>query len=318
MLRKIFIFSLAVSLILLIWQTKFASEVVAPIYERVNMAIKNSTDMTSKVNFPENFEKKIFDKLNEIRTNEGKKALIWSDELSKAAKARGVIISTLDDYTGTISGLTREKAYEIVDYDTTHIGDLYLYLITPEDEFIKEITNNKAKSETLLLSEFTEVGISLAGDGEYKEYYILFGNKRPKPSPTAKPTPVQKTSTKVTWGGPELWTAVNNRRVQFGVGQLSRKDELCTIASIRLNQLLDLGKLDGHAGFKPVLDRADLKWISEKYNISEFLAQGYTTPEETVKGWENTLGHRSLLTGGEYVWGCVYSQNSFAVAITAY
>jgi len=86
----------------------------------------------------------------------------------------------------------------------------------------------------------------------------------------------------VSWGGPELWEAVNKRRVELGVGSLSKKDELCTVASIRLNQLLALGTLDGHAGFEPTLSRPDLAYIKEKYNVAEFLIVGYLTPAESV------------------------------------
>ena len=145
------------------------------------------------------------------------------------------------------------------------------------------------------------------------------------------PTPQQRESTPtqqprrsvyldVDWGGPELWTAVNERRVSNGVNPLDTRSELCTIASIRLNELLDLGKLDAHQGFSDMTERRpDLEWIFEKYsNVTEFLAYGGETASETVDLWENTLGHSKLIKGGEYVWGCVYAQNSFAVAITAY
>ena len=65
--------------------------------------------------------------------------------------------------------------------------------------------------------------------------------------------------------------------------------------------------------------RPDLKWIFDKYStIAEFLAYGGLTPSETVGLWDNTLGHKKLLNGGEFVWGCVYAQNTFAVAISAY
>ena len=145
---------------------------------------------------------------------------------------------------------------------------------------------------------------------------------RVSPTPTVAPTksPPKAVSPQVSWGGPELWAAVNKRRTELGVNPLSQKDELCTIASIRLNELLDLGKLDGHVGFSNLEERrADLKWIFDKYsNMAEFLAVGGKTPEETVSLWENTLGHKKLLTGGEYVWGCIYAQNTFAVAITAF
>ena len=122
-----------------------------------------------------------------------------------------------------------------------------------------------------------------------------------------------------SWGGPDLWQEVNKRRMELGVNPLIQKDELCTLASIRLNQLLELQKLDGHEGFNTMTEkRPDLKPIFEKYNLSEFLLSGASTAKEAVSLWENTLGHKKLLTGGEYVWGCIYAQNTFAVAITAY
>jgi len=139
----------------------------------------------------------------------------------------------------------------------------------------------------------------------------------PHPSPTSKVIPV--ISPKFNWGGPELWEAVNKARVEHGVNPLKQADELCTLASIRLNELLALGKLDGHEGFANLPERRpDLKWIFEKYDISEFLIQGAPTAEEAVKSWLNTLGHKKILTGGEYVWGCTYAQEGFGVAIAAY
>lgn len=129
----------------------------------------------------------------------------------------------------------------------------------------------------------------------------------------------QETYTPPSWSGPELWDAVNIKRVALGVNPLSSKSELCTIASIRLNELLELGKLDGHEGFSNLPDRReDLRWIFEKYNISEFLVSGAQSAEGAVSLWENTLGHKKLLDGGEYVWGCTYAQNGFGVAIAAY
>ena len=149
-----------------------------------------------------------------------------------------------------------------------------------------------------------------------KTYLPLLG---PTPTPTSLPTS-SVNPLSVTWGGPELWEAVNNKRKELGVNPLGKRDELCTIASIRLNELLELGKLDAHEGFSNLAERReDLSWIFEKYgNISEFLALGGQTPEETVSLWEGTLGHSKLLSGGEYVWGCIYAQNTFAVAIAAY
>jgi hypothetical protein len=141
--------------------------------------------------------------------------------------------------------------------------------------------------------------------------------------PTPTPMIIEKTVypkvTTPTWTGPELWDLVNKKRQEYGVNPLSNKSELCTIASIRLNELLALGTLDGHEGFSKMPDtRPDLKWVFEKYNLTEFLVSGAQTASEAVSLWDNTLGHRKLLAGGEYVWGCIYAQDGFGVAITAY
>ena len=123
----------------------------------------------------------------------------------------------------------------------------------------------------------------------------------------------------VSWGGPELWEVVNNARVENGVNPLAQRDELCTIASIRLNEILELGKLDNHEGFSNMPERReDLKWIFDKYTIAEFLVAGATSAQDAVDLWYNTLGHKKLITGGEYSFGCVYAQDSFGVAITAF
>lgn len=141
----------------------------------------------------------------------------------------------------------------------------------------------------------------------------------PTKMPVATSVP-KAVSPKAVWGGPELWQEVNKKRQEYGVNPLNQKDELCTIASIRLNELLELGRLDGHEGFSNLSERrSDLNWIFENNSvIAEFLAMGGETPQETVSLWNNTLGHKKLLSGGEYVWGCIYAQNTFAVAITAY
>lgn len=137
--------------------------------------------------------------------------------------------------------------------------------------------------------------------------------------PSIAPSSPKPAAPRVNFSGPALWDAVNKSRVLHGVNPLKERDELCTIASIRLNQLLELGKLDGHVGFSNMpTDRPDLKYIFDQYNISEFLVSGATSPQNAVDLWENTLGHVKLLSGGEYSFGCIYAQNGFGVAIAAY
>ncbi len=165
-------------------------------------------------------------------------------------------------------------------------------------------------------------GMQIVNKEKNPQVIYVYPSVAPIPSPVQTPTarqqnvPARRT---VTWGGPQLWDAVNKRRVENGVNPLNQKPELCTIAAIRLSEIRELGKLDGHEGFSNMPERRpDLKWIFESYTLGEFLIVGYPTPEETVAAWENTLGHRTLLVGGEWSWGCVYSQDTFGVAITGY
>lgn len=255
-------------------------------------------------------EEVVLNEINSAREAKSLSKLQKNEKLNKAAIIRLSLILTADDYEGSRSGVTREISLKNVDYKYKLVGDLVLQDFFKNNSSVKVWSENTVSSETLYHPDFKEVGIALKNDLDRVSVYIILAT--PAKQVIAKATPATK------WGGPDLWEAVNKRRLERGVGSLTRKDELCTIASIRLNQLLELNKLDGHAGFSPVLKRDDLKWISEKYNLSEYLAQGYNTPLETVNAWEGTLGHKSLLQGGEYVWGCVYAQNTFSVAIVGY
>ncbi len=249
-------------------------------------------------------------KINLAREDAGFSRLKINEKLNKAAASRLSVILTENDYEGSITGITRDSSVKNAGYSANLIGDLVLLDFFRSNDPIADWVSESITKATLLHPDFKEVGIAIKNEQDTVSVYIVFVSPQ-KIVAVAAPK-------KITWGGPDLWTAVNKKRVELGVNPLSQKEELCTIASIRLNQLLEAGKLDGHAGFVPTLNREDLKWISEKYNLSEFLAQGYNTPQETVSAWENTLGHKALLSGGEYVWGCVYAQNTFAVAIAAY
>lgn len=256
-------------------------------------------------------EDSVLEEINKAREAKSLSKLQINEKLNKAALVRLSVILTADDYEGSRSGMTRENSLKNADYKYKLVGDLVLLDYFKNNSSINTWEAKPITSETLYHPDFKEVGLAIINDLDRVSIYVILATP-------AKPIVVKPSPTISKWGGPDLWEAVNKRRVERGVGQLSRKDEMCTIASIRLNQLLELNKLDGHAGFSPVLKRDDLKWISEKYNLSEYLAQGYDTPLDTVNAWEGTLGHKSLLQGGEYVWGCVYAQNTFAVAIVGY
>ncbi len=258
-------------------------------------------------------EEQVLEQINSFRTENKLKKLVLSEKLTQAAKARLASIIVYKDVNGESTGLERTTATKMSGYNYGWIGDLILmdnFKINSPIEYWKRIEN---ANSTLLEKNFKDIGIAIQQTEETVSVYAILA------SPALKAvTPSQSVSPKISWGGIELWKAVNKRREEMGVNPLKQKDELCTIAAIRLNQILALGKLDNHLGFETALSRDDLKWVQEKYDISEFLVEGYETPELAVKAWENTLGHKKLLAGGEYVWGCVYAQNTFGVAIAAY
>lgn len=260
--------------------------------------------------FPDWTTNELLQKINLARESEGFSKLKENIKLDKSAKARLSVILSEKDLEGSITGVTTEKAVSNAGYDANLTGELILIGYFKTNDPIASWNSNTITKNSLLHSYFTDIGIAVKNSPEKVDVYVILATPRKIVKPIVTP--------KITWGGVELWNAINKRRVEMGVNPLKTTNELCTIASIRLNQLLELGKLDGHSGFAPVLQREDLKWISEKYNLSEYLIQGYATPAEAVKAWENTLGHRSLLAGGEYVWGCVYAQSTIGVAIAAY
>ena len=281
-------------------------------YRQLNLQIPFGllSPFSSRTDWPNWTEEKVIMEINNYRQEENLGILASNRELNETAKARLAVILEYEDIKGDITGLSREAALEAVDYDYSWIGDMAVVDFFRTNDPVSYWASIENAKTTLDESNLKEIGVAIKQEWESMSIYVIMA--------TQKTQGTVRASKKIVWGGPELWSAMNKRRIELGVNPLSQRDELCTIAAIRLNQILDLGKLDAHAGFEPTLNREDLKWISEKYNISEFLVSGYETPTAAVDAWENTLGHKKLLAGGEYVWGCVYAQNGFGVAIAAY
>jgi len=177
-----------------------------------------------------------------------------------------------------------------------------------------------SQAQVLSQSEFTQIGVATRsaklGDQSGVIVVILsspaFRDGTPSPSSQTK-TAVQ---TYPTFTGQDLWQAVQNYRRAHQLPLFEQSNELCTVASIRLNELLELGKLDNHDGFGP---RADAFFEKNKgwTNINENLASGYETAVQTVEwGWDQSLGHQALIQSREYPKACAAANRGFAVLIT--
>lgn len=143
------------------------------------------------------------------------------------------------------------------------------------------------------------------------------GTSPPKPEtpvPTVQPR-------RANFTGPQLFEAINTRRTQYGVGKLGQNDEFCSLASYRLNQLLPTGKLDNHAGFIALSEDSNSPFadLFKRYSVAEFLVfVPYGTATDAVAAWDDTLGHKILLNGGQFTLGCAYAQQGIGVAIAGY
>lgn len=276
------------------------SRLMTSIINKINIV----DEQTSRINGD-----RLVEKINKWRVDNKLGILLRDERLDRASEARLAVIGSKEDFDGKITGLTLEKSVANNGYNYLLIGGLYAMDLNSEDEIIKNWERDVDSKKILGEKTVKQIGLAITTKDNLHQVVVIIGKEMGTGKVAEKG---------VVWGGPELWEAVNKRRTERGVSPLSAKEELCTIASIRLNQLLELGKLDGHAGFVPTLDRADLRWIKDKYDISEFLITGYPTPLAAVDAWEHTLGHKDLLTGGQFVWGCIYAQDTFGVAITAF
>lgn len=118
--------------------------------------------------------------------------------------------------------------------------------------------------------------------------------------------------------GVEFWQKIQTYRRQHGVPEFKQDNVLCTIASIRVNQLLTLNDLDNHDGFSPLIDKFRENGQLTHHNVAENILSGYPTAKEAIDGWDSSLGHQALMQDGSYVYACTATNYGFTVLIAAY
>ena len=165
-------------------------------------------------------------------------------------------------------------------------------------------------------STYSHVGISQKDDTidsiSGLVFVLIFAH------PQKRTTPIQTTSSPSYYTGVELWQEIQKYRLEHGVPQFKQDTTLCTIASIRVNQLLELDRLDDHEGFTPLVEKFRDSNQLTHHNVAENILSGYLTASEAVDGWDSSLGHRSLMQDGSYVYACAAANYGFGVLIAAY
>lgn len=142
-------------------------------------------------------------------------------------------------------------------------------------------------------------------------------NVAPKATRSAVKPPPPKT---FNYTSEDLWQALATYRSSHNRYQFIKDDRLCSVAADRVAQLIKLGKLDKHQGFK---DRfaSDNAFKEVGFGkVAENLAFGFETAVAVIEwGWDSsTEGHREAQLTSDYTHACTATSQSFSVLILGF
>lgn len=130
---------------------------------------------------------------------------------------------------------------------------------------------------------------------------------KPPQTPVTQPEPDPEPETPVnapTYAA-QILAFVNQTRAEYGLAPLELHTELLKAADIRAREIAQVfshNRPDGSSCFT-VLEECDLAYRTAGENI----AQGYASPQEVMKGWMSSEGHRAnILNGGFSMLGVGY------------
>lgn len=130
---------------------------------------------------------------------------------------------------------------------------------------------------------------------------------KPPQTPVTQPEPDPEPETPVnapTYAA-QILEFVNQTRAEYGLAPLELHTELLKAADIRAREIARVfshNRPDGSSCFT-VLEECDLAYRTAGENI----AQGYASPQEVMKGWMSSEGHRAnILNGGFSMLGVGY------------
>lgn len=288
------------------FQTKpqLAQQFAQQILEKLGLSVQTQT--------PTDFVQEV----NTFRSTQNKKTLDRNATLDSLANILALSISQSQDQKPQIS---IEQAAKIANYRYSSI--IYFTIISPQSgpslSLQNWLTDNK---DDLLSPEFTQIGsaVLLVTIDQSKQNINVVILAKPQSNTTSSSPSAPVSNTNTYYTGTQLWAEVQKYRVEHGVPQYKQDNTLCTIASIRLNQLIELGRLDNHEGFEPLVDQFRDDGRLAHTNIGENLLVGYATPKEAVAAWDSSPGHQALLRDGAYVFACTSANHGYAVLIAAF
>jgi len=183
--------------------------------------------------------------VDSLRLEKELPSLISTESLNQAAEVILYDLLTHQKLTPTIKP---EDAATLYGFNYKNITS-FTALLPSDQDFTAFPDLNELVQDTT----YTHIGIAQKQDTiDSVSGTVLFSswlNLRKKP-PQFKPPPPPLTTPELNSGKKFKNTALNT-----GVPPFKQDNTLCTIASIRVNQLLELGKLDDHNGFNPLVEK---------------------------------------------------------------
>lgn len=267
--------------------------------------------MTSQVTVPVPKDDEVVTQINQKRLDAKLKALNVSEDLTQLSKMLAL------DVAGSATGkptLDLEKTAKGLGIKYSQIAYLVIVQSQSAVQNFSELLWTKENDTVVLSSKYQSIGVYSfeTRDENRMIITVLTFDSLQKPS-TAKAN-----TAPTYYTGVELWDQIQKYRKSKGVPEFRQDNTLCTLTSIRVNQLINLGKLDDHRGFEPLVDEYRSSGKIEFGNLGENILMGYPTAAEAVKAWDSSLGHKALMIDGSYVWACASANHGFAVLIAAY
>lgn len=314
----------------------------------VEYAVSEKNSKTSTL-FAEEFNDivvttNILTELNTFRTQNALQPLMRNTVLDKVAflllsdeLAAATVSANLD--TNLLQDLLEKNGYEY--HSISHNS-----VVGPVNASgtIQAILGHEEQSALLLEEQYTDIGLAMvseeAQDSLRKGYlvYLLGSELSTLPESTQNNIPNQpQTATKKTLSFPvisntDVLIALNNYRASHGVHALVEESNLCNYASKRVQDLLLVGGLDGHEGFRNDFENNSVPDQLKNYKgttIGENLAYQHCRNMKTEESFiaesgaaliewcfdSSTKGHREAQLNSKYNNVCVRNQDGYFVVI---
>ncbi len=125
-------------------------------------------------------------------------------------------------------------------------------------------------------------------------------------APSRAACPYSCTSAEVSALQSEMWTLINNYRVNAGRSALWRNSYLSTAAAVQANYMVSI-QTATHTGLGGT--NAAQRAVNAGYpvgrTIGENVGWGYSTSAQRVAAWYNSSAHRAIMLSSTYRYGGV-------------